>query len=899
MNDVFPKVMQIGSRIGMFLVRLSVIALVGMTLSAEGIRGRIPGASAQSELDFWGEPVNLSRSGAALDPLLIRDVYGEYHVFWRDEFLGVIYSHGDGNEWNDPEVISAPFGTYLPIMETDRQGLIHAFWLDELNTLYYSQVHVSVIRNPASWSTPVVLAQSAVAIRAKVDSDNHLHLVYARPLEEGTFPAGIYYRKLADGSRTWSNALPLFTSPYFRSLTRANARLSISTASTEGNQYIYVGWDNQPRERVTIIRSMDGGENWGAPTDIDQRIEGTVASGPSDLELVTWGHQALLIWQSGHTDTNCQQFFQVSYDGGESWEPRQRMLDNIIGCPRNNQLLELGSGGFLLMTVVNEQAYLMAWDGSRWSSPQLQRTLTSFIDSETQRSVDYDCRQAHIIDGSRIVVVGCDRGAGRDIWLLQRPLPDISEWFPQATLWNPSRMISRGLNQHRHPVIVVEGQERIHAIWSHPEDWDRTGYSRVLFYSRMEGGQWSDAQPALKSAEGKAEDPAGVLHPSGQLVVVWSGGINGEIYSSTAPSSQGLIASAWTHPELVPSPRQVGSSPDILVDHEGTIFVVYAIPLNEDRGIYLTRSTDAGASWTQPSLVFDGVSSEWAMVDNPLLAKTLNGHLHVMWNRQSLPTGPGSLGLFYARSDDGGETWSDYQMVVENPTVWSKIVGFGDQTVHRVWQEHAGGRTTLWHEISYDSGMSWERTAPVSIFGETVGVPSLAMDSGGRIHLLQLISQNQGNYLLQHWFWDGERWSAEQNLGLDSTITALESMEAVFYPPGNLLVFLSASAIEPVGGRHEERLIMLHREIEVPELLPTPVPAVIAVPTPTITTEPTPIPTPIPTAVPESIDQATFQDDIPSVNNRWMMTIAGPIAAGLIVLVVLVVGARSGWFWNR
>ena len=182
---------------------------------------------------------------------------------------------------------------------------------------------------------------------------------------------------------------------------------------------------------------------------------------------------------------------------------------------------------------------------------------------------------------------------------------------------------------------------------------------------------------------------------------------------------------------------------------------VYAIPLNENRGIYLVQSGDGGQTWSEPKQIFDAVAAGWAMVDWPHLAITDNGQMHVLWTHYSLPNGEGPLALLYARSEDGGVTWSAPETVVEKTVGWSQIAGIGQNTVHRVGRRAVVVVPRYGTEQSLDGGISWQRTAPVSVFGETAGLPSLTWDSTGQLQLLQVVRSGLNQYVLQHWRFDG------------------------------------------------------------------------------------------------------------------------------------------------
>jgi hypothetical protein len=384
-------------------------------------------------------------------------------------------------------------------------------------------------------------------------------------------------------------------------------------------------------------------------------------------------------------------------------------------------------------------------------------------------------------------------------------------------------------------------------------------------------------------------------------MLVWSGGESGQVYFSQANAGRAVVPSAWSDPQALPSPVAAGSSPDILVSREGTIYVVYAIPLNEQRGIYITWSMDEGQTWAQPIRVFDSSAAGWAMVDKPRLAQTENGHLHLLWTRYSLPTGIGPMALYYARSEDGGLHWSQPATVVERAVLWSRVIGIGERTVHRVWQELSSGRTTLWHEQSQDSGLTWKRIAPVSIFGETVGEPALTNDRSGRLHLLQVVIQGTisfgtQNYALQHWMYDGERWATDQSLDIANTVNSgLSNLVALVSSTGNLAVSFSGTTVDPVSGASLDNLFYTSRSLEIPASAPTPLPPLT--PTPIVVSTPTPQlqASPSPTAQAGSgtipLDQLPSQPDDPV--NAWLASVVGPIVAGLIILVVFIVGVRG------
>lgn len=873
-----------------------------LALLAVSIAGSFQPASAQLSNEAWTKPVNLSLSGAANNPLMVVDSKGTIHVIWQDTFSGWVYTSGDGSQWSQPVPVNFPWTTpsalkktdqplIVPHLYADANGFVHALWMNEENILYYSKVNAKQFAISIAWSSRQRLAENAMGYDVALDATGRLHLAYIRSKESPDLPAGIYYESLAPKSDNWSLPVSLSQSPYFRTLTADTAHIKVDTSTTANGEQVYVAWDNPARERVYFTRSLDG-KTWETPLEVDKPAEGgNAGGGPSDILIGASGDNVFLLWQANHVGTSCTQYYQTSSDGGANWSGRQRKPEDFLDCPDHSELMEIDQTSFLLFSVIKDRVLLQAWDGTKWSDPQPQDILTQFTDAETNRLVSFSCQQPTLLPGGNLLVVGCDKGTGKDIWWLKRQLVDVADWFPKEAIWNPVVNISSGKTNFLTPVMIAESSERVHAFWSQPAENDPKGTGVSIYYARWEKRQWSQPVVVLTSLPGKATQPSVAMDASGKLYVVWSGGQSGEIYFSQASANQAILASAWSKPQLLPSKQQVGSSPDMIVSRKGVIYVVYAIPLNEGRGIYLTFSEDQGASWSQPIPVFDGVAGGWAMVDQPRITITGDNDLHLIFTRYSLPSGTGSMGLYYTQSRDSGKTWSPLAVVVDKPVVWSEIIGFGNGVVNRLWQEVSSGRATTWHEVSRDDGATWARTAPVSIFGDTMGPPAIAWDPAGQLQLLQIVSRAGTSYVLQHWLWDNSTWSTERNLDLNlPPATEIDSLVGAASPEGHLMVLFSSNTI--INGQAQETLYFADRSYQLPEVMPTSLPANTPTPKPVATQTPSPTATPEVLSSPTSGEVQQLPADPGGTGNAWVGSVLVPVAAGLIVLVAILIGVR-------
>jgi hypothetical protein len=841
----------------------------------------------------WSDPTNLSQSGSASDPVMVIDSDGVFHVLWLDEFAGLVYSSSvDGIEWSAPIPARHPSKDIVPFLIADKNGYIHALWRGtEFGRLFYSRTRASAFSKSSTWSPRELISDSVLTFDVALDNDGDLHLAYLNPEETALAPAGVYYRRLRDGSSNWIAPTLLYASPYFRSLDLTNSNVDVAASTVGEDTRIFVAWDNRPRERIFLASSDDDGKTWTIPEVVDQPQPGVVGSGPSNIQVYVNGDQVMLTWRVGEQDTACNQYYQWSQDWGEIWSLHQPIYTNTPICLEEVQIVP--DVDHAIMMGRADQVYFLAWDGERWSDPQLEEPLTAYIDPDTQNPVQLGCKQLTTDGSNTLFLVGCDDGLGSDVWSLKRTLLDVGDWFPSETGWSTMENVDSVEVRVASPKIKYDKQDRAHLFWSQAGGPGPESLGKSIFYSVRQDGHWSPSAEILSSPIGKAEQVSVAINSDDKLFVVWSGGLGGEVFFSHADANQAFVPSSWSEPTSLPAPVPVGSSPDIVSDTGNNIYVTYAVPLNEQRGIYITTSNDSGQTWTDPVRVFDAQSASWDMVDNPHLTLTKNGHLHMIWIRYSLPSGTGPLELYYARSEDGGASWTIPQLVEEGPVTWSQIVGVGDNKIQRVWQQESSSGTTLWHEQSTDEGRNWDRIAPVSIFGDILGNPSLTSDQAGRLHLLLVVRSGIDSYILQHWIFDGQSWIAESSNSFQFLPeTEIDSIVSDNLSDASLGVVLLNNE-HPEFGNHQYNIFYTEHTSELPEI--DTINFMVATPTPGF--NPTPLSTgqesrPTQTRVIGTPTPIIFPEDPANSGTSDWIVILGPVGIGLIVLVLVIVVVR-------
>ncbi|MCP5100991.1 MAG: exo-alpha-sialidase, partial [Chloroflexi bacterium] len=738
-----------------------------------------------------------------------------------------------------------------------------------------------------------------------VGEDGRLHLIYIHSGESEELVPGLFYRVSDDQGNSWSDPVLLYESSYYRNATDFNSHIKIETA---GESKVFVAWDNRTLDTVFVMRSPDGGETWTEPLDVDHREPEDPAegAGPSNIDLhIVDEDEIHLSWWAGDEEDalTCLVHHQWSENGGAAWTEPEVVFEDSRDCPIGSDFIIGNNGVFLFMTLIREEAYFQAWDRESWTDPEPQDPLSKFQDPNTFRDVLLGCQQMFVTPDDELIVVGCGSGNDRDVWMQKRPLGGQEDWFTllQATpVWSaPASLIKSTV--HILPAQVVAGaDDRLHAFWSQSND--RVAFSRIdqvstevgadIYYARLNAGQWSAPRPVLSSPMGKADQIAVASGRRDSLFIVWSSGKDGGIYFSRAKADNASSETEWIDPVLLPAPQTTGSWPDILVDEEGIIYVAYTIPLNEDRGIYLIRSRDNGDTWSEPLKVFDGLENGWQNVGRPQLTWTLGDNMHMVWTRD-VPTSNSTLAMVYARSEDNGATWSEPELVTEETVVWSDVLGVGDRTVHRAWLGLSDSRTLLWHQVSFDNGLTWSDTNRVSDPSTESGPTSLVLDTNRTPHLLQLAETNEAELLLQEWIWDGERWQKGDPLDLGLYAVGADALTAVQAPDGNLGVIYGTLLMDEDTAEPEDYLVYTSRMLAETGFEPTPLPTLTPTPIPTGTPTPLPEPEPTPTVSLPPIDNnpdSSFSVGPISSTTSSGGILLGALPAALFVVVVFGIG---------
>jgi hypothetical protein len=350
------------------------------------------------------------------------------------------------------------------------------------------------------------------------------------------------------------------------------------------------------------------------------------------------------------------------------------------------------------------------------------------------------------------------------------------------------------------PFVVVDPYGEIRVLWEVTTEGG-TGdsqYANGIYCIEGDGVTWSEPVDVIVSPGGaRTYWPQSATSNTGRLYLVWVGA-NAHLNFGVTDATDACRARSW-QTGVVSAGGQILNAA-IAADAQGTVHVAYAA---RGEAVYYIRSADEGLTWSAPVAVSAGRAGVASAM--PEIAVDAEGRVHVVWEEDQLPQGVPGLGVYYARSLDGGATFEPAHMLADGKHTQPNVAALGDGTLHLFWNGRAGTQGR-YHQWSQDGGASWSPVltilAPGTGGGQT-GTPRWAVDSSGVLHLVT------GTDNTDYVSWTGSAWGTSEDITAYETFGNMEHQN---------IGVSRGRELHIVANANNERIIYVRGVTDAPEL---------------------------------------------------------------------------------
>jgi len=412
------------------------------------------------------------------------------------------------------------------------------------------------------------------------------------------------------------------------------------------------------------------------------------------------------------------------------------------------------------------------------------------------------------------------------------------------------------------PIVISDPSGVLNAFWSEtsPDDPD------VIMYARWDGNFWSS--PVDIISKNTARKPSAAVDNSGVTHLIWT---DNHLNYSQANVYETASARAWSEPQILADSNMTAH---IISDHDGTLHIGY--PGTDNQGPFYISSNDGGATWSSPTNIAY-TSRDDASADFVRLAVDDSGRIHAVWSEFKLPDGWPPLGVFYANSSDGGQTWSPSMEIAGEDYDQINLNSLGENEIYVSWNGMVGvgGR---YFRFSNNGGRDWSGTTEIipKGLGGTSGFPQLSLDSSGELHFLtdyDSCAQYSSN--------SDEHWSEPE------CISGSEAMASGWIEEPALEI-ITGNQLHAVFWDDRKRLWHTWKHINAPvlptEVIPTAISQETSIP------EGTTIPTPTINKSEAELNQASKQIfEMPKTGSAVLI---GVLPVIFLVIVLLVITSK-------
>ncbi len=195
----------------------------------------------------------------------------------------------------------------------------------------------------------------------------------------------------------------------------------------------------------------------------------------------------------------------------------------------------------------------------------------------------------------------------------------------------------------------------------------------------------------------------------------------------------------WSDPNIRADEGAPGhqGSPCLKVDRNGYVYLTWSDMRSGDNDVYFAKSLDGGFTWTSPNIkVNDQAGGDQGASCHSLDS---NGHIYAAWTDRRFP---GDSDVYFAKSTDGGSVWTDPNIEITDSQSWAALhvsLDLDPQgSIYVVWGDQRNLNFDIFFAKSVDGGATWTdpniRVSPS--ISDDQERPDIAVDTAGNAYVL-------------------------------------------------------------------------------------------------------------------------------------------------------------------
>ena len=705
-----------------------------------------------------------------------KDASGNIHVVWTDNgdlfrtgsnLYQIFYNRWDGSKWRGTDIISMSnmSNNYPPAIAVSGDN-VYVAWKDRHyynGSWYYTIDFTRSLDNGDTWSEHKNIAgeydyaNTPYYPTLEASGTNVYASWHSYWNNSGDYNYDIFFRASQDWGENWGNIHMI--SPTDKA-DPDDYQYSQYPDISLGGSTIFVAWydngnfdnDNTIDYDVVLRSSSNGGNSWSntrvISTSAFAAYQPKVAASSGSNVFVTW-------YEYDNVDFNYTIQYRRSTNGGSNWQAEQTLSDtNEEYYPTYPDIAAYGSFVYV------------AWSSQDRSSRQeddvwlriSDNTGNTFGDAERIHEDTYSTGRERVrLDISPssgdLLVTWTDDYDVRLPGVSERIGPDPDIWVRESlnegASWNNTLVASDGFfegDSYTPRVYLADDGTFYLVYW---DGGDLTGNGNYLstrtngdwFFARStdEGETWTDHM-VLTQRVGHAYNyytytymPSIVTDDSGNVYALWHE-YNNYNYTQDDRYQYWLRTSddkgaSWNDAEMIYANDSALQYPNLVFEDDELYFFFYKSRSLEYQ-VYLMRSTDQGASWTDPEPLRSEADAETSA---SYISTSVSGqNIVVGWVYSSRAN--------YIVSTDGGHSFSEREQMPTEETVTYPQFTVDGSDIYVVWvglEDSSDTSNDVVFMRSGDLGETWDDPIKLSQEMDVSGdyyyyvyYPSLISDDG-------------------------------------------------------------------------------------------------------------------------------------------------------------------------